>query len=63
MASDDNTNPKSSDNAGFLTANTLKWAAIVVLAGLAIWGIQGKTSAEGELAALQGEVSSLQKSV
>ena len=53
MASDDNSNAKPADDAT-LPTNALKWAAIVVLAGLAIYGVQGKTSAEGELAALQG---------
>ena len=62
MASDDNSNAKPADDAA-LPTNALKWAAIVVLAGLAIYGVQGKTSAEGELAALQGEAASLRKAV
>ena len=62
MASDDNSNTKPANDAA-LSTNALKWAAIAVLAGLAIYGVQGKTSAENELAALQGEAVSLRKAV
>src|SRR4029079_8271231 len=41
----------------------IKWGLIAVLALLAIYGLQGKTSAEGQLAALRGEADSLRKQV
>lgn len=45
------------------STSALKWVVIAILALVAIYGWQQKTSAEAELTALRGEVASLQKAV
>ncbi len=62
MSAQDNDSGTRTDSAASSTS-ALKWVAIAILALLAIYGWQGKTSAEGELSALEGEVSSLRKAV
>jgi colicin import membrane protein len=62
MSAQDNDSGARSDGAASSTS-AVKWIVIAVLALLAIYGWQQKTSAEGELTALRGEVSSLQKAV
>ncbi|WP_045836177.1 hypothetical protein [Hyphomicrobium sp. 99] len=62
MSAQDNESGARADSATSSTS-ALKWAAIGILALLAIYGWHGKTSAEGELSALQGEVASLRKAV
>jgi colicin import membrane protein len=62
MSAQDNDGGARTDGA---TASTsaLKWVVIAILALIAIYGWQQKTSAEGELTALKGEVVSLRKAV
>ncbi len=62
MSAQDNDSGTRTDSAASSTS-ALKWVAIAILALLAIYGWQGKTSAEGELSALEGEVTSLRKAV
>jgi colicin import membrane protein len=62
MSAQDNDSGTRVDSAASSTS-ALKWVVIAILALLAIYGWQGKTSAEGELTALQGEVVSLRKAV
>src|SRR5690349_8372667 len=62
MSAQDNDSGTRTDSAASSTS-ALKWVAIAILALLAIYGWQGKTSAEGELSALEGEVASLRKAV
>jgi colicin import membrane protein len=62
MSAQDNDSSTRVDSAASSTS-ALKWVVIAILALLAIYGWQGKTSAEGELTALQGEVVSLRKAV
>jgi colicin import membrane protein len=62
MSAQDNDSGTRADSAASSTS-ALKWVAIAILALLAIYGWQGKTSAEGELSALEGEVTSLRKAV
>lgn len=62
MSAQDNDSGTRADGAASSTS-ALKWVAIAILALLAIYGWQGKTSAEGELSALEGEVASLRKAV
>jgi colicin import membrane protein len=45
------------------STSALKWIVIAILALVAIYGWQQKTSAEGELTAMRGEVASLRKAV
>jgi len=62
MSAQDNDSGTRTDGAASSTS-ALKWVAIAILGLLAIYGWQGKTSAEGELSALEGEVASLRKAV
>jgi colicin import membrane protein len=62
MSAQDNDSGSRVDGAASSTS-ALKWVVIAILALLAIYGWQGKTSAEGELSALEGEVASLRKAV
>jgi colicin import membrane protein len=62
MSAQDNDSGTRTDGAASSTS-ALKWVAIAILGLLAIYGWQGKTSAEGELSALEGEVTSLRKAV
>lgn len=62
MAAQDNDSGARADGAASSTS-ALKWAVIAILAFLALYGWHGKTSAEGELTAMQGEVTSLRKAV
>jgi colicin import membrane protein len=62
MTAQDNDSGARTDGAASSTS-ALKWIAIAILALVAIYGWQQKTSAEGELTALRGEVASLQKAV
>ncbi len=62
MSAQDNDSGTRTDSAASSTS-ALKWVAIAILGLLAIYGWQGKTSAEGELSALEGEVASLRKAV
>ena len=62
MSAQDNDSGTRTDSAASSTS-ALKWVVIAILALVAIYGWQQKTSAEGELAALKGEVASLQKAV
>src|SRR6185437_11992341 len=41
----------------------IKWGVIAILAVLSIYGLQAKTSAEAQLAAVRGEVDALRKQV
>jgi colicin import membrane protein len=57
-------NDSSAHSGGAVSSTSaLKWVVIAILALVAIYGWQQKTSAEGELTALKGEVASLQKAV
>ncbi|SFV39016.1 hypothetical protein [Hyphomicrobium facile] len=62
MAAQDNDSGARADSAASSTS-ALKWAVIAILTLLALYGWHGKTSAEGELTAMQGEVASLRKAV
>lgn len=62
MAAQDNDSGARADAAASSTS-ALKWAVIAILTFLALYGWHGKTSAEGELTAMQGEVTSLRKAV
>jgi colicin import membrane protein len=62
MSAQDNDSGARVESAASSTS-VLKWVVIAILALLAIYGWQQKTSAEGELTALRGEVASLQKAV
>jgi colicin import membrane protein len=62
MTAQDNDSGARTDGAASSTS-ALKWIVIAILALVAIYGWQQKTSAEGELTALRGEVQSLQKAV
>ncbi|HET6388173.1 hypothetical protein [Hyphomicrobium sp.] len=63
MSAQENESGARGDGAPSSSASAFKWAAIAILALLALYGWYGKTSAEGELSALQGEVASLRKAV
>ncbi len=62
MSAQDNDSGARVESAASSTS-ALKWAVIAILALVAIYGWQQKTSAEGELTAMRGEVSSLRKAV
>ncbi|MFT3730871.1 MAG: hypothetical protein QM780_05495 [Hyphomicrobium sp.] len=62
MSAQDNDSGARTSSAASSTS-ALKWVAIAILALLAMYGWQQKSSAEGELTALRGEVASLQKAV
>ena len=62
MSAQDNESGAHADSATS-SASAIKWGVIAILALLAVYGWHGKTSAEGELSALQGEVASLRKAV
>ncbi|RUP10962.1 hypothetical protein [Hyphomicrobium sp.] len=62
MSAQDNESGARADSATSSTS-AIKWGVIAILALLAVYGWHGKTSAEGELSALQGEVASLRKAV
>ncbi len=62
MSAQDNDGGARTDGAAASTS-ALKWVVIAILALIAIYGWQQKTSAEGELTALRGEVVSLRKAV
>jgi colicin import membrane protein len=59
-SSGDNVKPGSDSHSPI---GAIKWGAIAVLAVLAIYGIQGKTSAEGQLSTLKSEADALRKQV
>lgn len=61
MASTDDSVKPTSD--GHSPIGAIKWGVIAVLALLAIYGLQGKTSAEGQLSALRSEADALRKQV
>ena len=63
MSAQDNESSARGDGAPSSRASAFKWAAIAILALAALYGWHAKTSVEGELAALQGEVTSLRKAV
>ena len=62
MSAQDNESGARADSATSSTS-AIKWGVIAILALLSVYGWHGKTSAEGELSALQGEVASLRKAV
>jgi colicin import membrane protein len=62
MSAQDNDSGARAEGAASSTS-ALKWVVIAILALVAIYGWQQKTSADAELAALRGEVASLQKAV
>lgn len=63
MSAQDNESSARGDGATSSRTSAFKWAAIAILGLVALYGWHGKTSVEGELAALQGEVTSLRKAV
>ncbi|MBS0251362.1 MAG: hypothetical protein JSR78_09905 [Proteobacteria bacterium] len=62
MSAQDNDSGTRAEGAASSTS-ALKWVVIAILALVAIYGWQQKTSAEAQVSALQGEVASLQKAV
>ncbi|MET0639566.1 MAG: hypothetical protein ABWZ19_06085 [Hyphomicrobium sp.] len=62
MSVQDNDSGARGDSAVSSTS-ALKWIAIAILAIVAIYGWQQKSSADGELSAMRGEVASLRKAV
>ncbi len=62
MSAQDNDSGARVESAASSTS-ALKWVVIAILALVAMYGWQQKTSAEGELTAMRGEVSSLRKAV
>src|SRR5262249_6380571 len=62
MSAQDNESGVRASGAASSTS-ALKWVVIAILALVAIYGWHQKTSAEGELSAMRGEVASLRKAV
>src|SRR6185437_6964131 len=62
MASDSDSGSKHASDAQS-PMGAIKWGIIALLAVLAIYAFQGKTSAEGQLTSLKSEAESLRKQV
>ncbi len=63
MSAQDNDSGARTESAASSSTSALKWIVIAILALVAIYGWQQKTSADGELTAMRGEVASLRKAV